>query len=209
MVKVVGFMPRWFCSILLLAFCLPSSAGAAGFQVTPLVGYTFGGEFEDQLTDTKLRLAESANFGLILGYKLDEATTYEVYFSRQRSQLKSNSGVFGSDPIFEVDINYLHFGGTYSYFAENFTPYVSGGLGVTHMQPERGDNETKFSFSVGGGVKLPVTESLALRLEGRGMGTLFDGSGALFCTSGSGCALAVSGNLMWQFTAFTGLEISF
>ena len=77
---------------------------------------------------------------------------------------------------------------------------------MTYLRPERGDSEARFSFNLGGGVKIPLTEHVGLRFEGRALGTLFNGSGSVFC-GGDSCAISVKGDLFWQFTAFTGVVI--
>jgi hypothetical protein len=70
------------------------------------------------------------------------------------------------------------------------------------------DALTKFSLSLGGGVKLFATDRIGLRLEGRWFGTLFNGNGSAFCSSGT-CAINVQGDLFSQFIANAGLIIAF
>ena len=76
------------------------------------------------------------------------------------------------------------------------------------MSPERGNTETKFSFSLGGGIKIPLTEHIGLRVEGRGFGTMFDENSSLFCVNNR-CAVRVEGDVIWQFTGFAGVVFSF
>jgi len=85
---------------------------------------------------------------------------------------------------------------------------VAGGLGLTYLDPEKGNSETEFSFSLGVGIKLMLSEWIGLRFEGRGFGTFTDGNGAVFCSNGY-CAAARSGDMFWQFSAFSGLILAF
>lgn len=197
----------------LLAFSLlffSSAAQAGNIEVTPILGYTFGGGLENTRTGDSLDLAEGESFGIVLGLhdKSRAGSVYELFYSHQETYIKGDGTTFSSDPRLALAIDYFHLGGTYGKEGEQFNPFVSGGLGVTHMSPERGDSETRFSLSLGGGLKVPLTERIGLRFEGRGFGTLFNGSGSFFCVN-SNCAIQVKGNMLWQFTAFTGVVFNF
>ena len=63
------------------------------------------------------------------------------------------------------------------------------------------------SFSIGVGLKWPVTDNVALRLETRALATLYNSNSALFCNGG--CSLTVNGSLFVQAEIFTGVAIKF
>jgi opacity protein-like surface antigen len=201
-----------FAGMVLLAVIIPQPAIAANFEVTPFGGYTWGGQFSDSVTGTALKVDETANYGVMVDFKQDEQTQIELYFSRQNTQLKADNGLFTGNPLFDLDIEYYHVGGTYSPNPNpgKTRPFVVGTLGATHMVPKGSglDALTKFSLSLGGGLKLFATDRVGLRLEGRWFGTLFDGSGSAFCSSGA-CAVQVQGSLFSQFVANAGLIIAF
>jgi opacity protein-like surface antigen len=194
---------------LIAAFC-PLPAIAGDFEITPFAGYTWGGQFSDSVTGTTLEVDETANYGVMVDINQDEQSQIELYFSRQATQLKADQGLFTGDPLFDLDIEYYHLGGTYGTGSEKVRPFLVGTFGVTHMVPQGPglDALTKFSLSLGGGVKLFATDRVGLRLEGRWFGTLFNGSGSAFCTSGT-CAINVQGDLFSQFVANAGLIIAF
>ncbi len=199
-------------AIAFLAVIYPLQANAGNFEVTPFGGYTWGGQFTDSVTGTALKVDETANYGIMADFKQDEQSQIELYISRQNTQLKTNSGLFTGNPLFDLDIEYYHIGGTYNPNPDpgKTRPFVVGTLGATHMVPKGSglNSLTKFSLSLGGGVKLFVTDRVGLRLEGRWFGTLFDGSGSAFCSSGT-CAIQVQGSLFSQFVANGGLIIAF
>jgi len=194
----------------LLAVVVPFSAQAGNFEITPFAGYTGGGQFTDSVTGTTFKVDETDNYGVMLDIKQDEQSQIELYFSHQPTRLKANNGVFTGKPLFDLDIDYYHLGGTYGLGTGNVRPFLVGTLGVTHMTPQGAglDSVTKFSLSLGGGVKLFATEHIGFRIEGRWFGTIFDGSGAVFCTNGA-CAINVQGDLFSQFVANGGLIIAF
>jgi len=197
-------------AVMLVVAFTPLPAMAADFEITPFAGYTWGGEFSDSVTGETLKVDETANYGVMVDFKQDEQSQIELYFSRQATQLKANERLFTGNPLFNLDIEYYHIGGTYGADSGKVRPFVVGTLGVTHMVPQGPglDALTKFSLSLGGGVKLFATDRVGLRLEGRWFGTLFNGSGSAFCSSGA-CAINVQGDLFSQFTTNAGVFITF
>jgi len=202
--------PALLVVVVLMAAFFPLPAFAGNYEITPFVGYTAGGEFSDSETGTTLKVDETSNYGIMVDIKQDEQTQIELYFSRQATRLKTDSGPFTGEPLFDLDIEYYHVGGTYGTGTGKVKPFMVGTLGATHMDPKGAglDSETKLSLSLGGGVKLFATDRVGLRLEGRWFGTLFNGSGSAFCSSGA-CAIHVEGDLFSQFVANAGLIIAF
>jgi len=199
-----------FFLVLLASLSAPARASAGDLEITPIVGYTFGGGFENSANGNSLDLADTENYGVILNLK-DQSKPggfYELLYSHQSTNLKGDGTVFAGAARLHIDIDTLQIGGTYGTEGETVNPFVAAGVGVTHMSPEQGDAETWFSFSLGAGVKIPVTENIGLRIEGRGFATVLDGSGSIFCSNGS-CAIQAQGDLMWQYSAFSGVVFSF
>ncbi len=204
-----------FLTVLLLAFTVVFTSGssyAAEFEVTPLLGYTFGGNFKDSETDETLDFDEGVSYGVILGLR-DQSKAggafYELLYLRQETYLKLENTDFSSSKKFDVDVNYLHFGGRFGpEEGETFNPYVAAGLGVTYFDPQKGDSETKFSFSIGGGVNIPLYKALSLRLEGRGFGTVISNDSSVFCANNQ-CLIKAKGDVLWQFTGFSGVTFTF
>jgi opacity protein-like surface antigen len=199
-------------ALVLMAVWFPLPAAAQNFELTPFAGYTWGGEFSDAVTGDTLKVDENNDYGLMIDFRSDDRAQYELYLCRQSTSLKSSQVLTGS-PHFDLDIVYIHIGGTYTEAEGPVMPYVAGGLGVTHMVPKGPglSTETKFSISIGGGVKFYATDHIGLRLEGRWFGTLFNGSGSVFCASGGGavCAINVQGDLFSQFVANAGVILAF
>ena len=185
-----------------------SGFSGAGVELTPFAGYTFGGSFEEVDTFTGLDVKESESYGIIIDVPNGYDTQFQFFFSHQPTLLKISDGPFSGDPLFDLDIEYFHFGGTYAPNNDNLNFYVSGGVGLTHISPESGDSETNFSLSLGAGFKLFLTDHLGLRIEGRGFGTYYNGSNSIFCNNGN-CTIWISGDMLWQFTVFSGLILRF
>ena len=182
-------------------------------QIIPLYGIRGGGEFIDETTDQKHTLESSEIVGLILSFPYELGKTFEVYYSHQSTQLNS---ITTSEPApnnnvdIPITIDYLHFGGTAPIAADkNLKTFVSGGLGFTYLSPDYtgAQSDLRASFSIGLGLEWPVTERIALRLETRGLATLYNNNSAVFCSGG--CAISVNGNLFLQAEVFAGLGFRF
>jgi opacity protein-like surface antigen len=199
----------WF-SIVYCALFLPVSASAADVEITPFAGYTMGGDFTETTSGTSLSLDDTSNYGIMIDIRQKEESWIELYFSRQQTQLRTDSGFLSGKALFDVDIDYYHIGGTYGTASGTVRPFVVGTFGATHLSP-RGEgltSETKFSLSLGGGVKLALTKHVGLRLDGRWFGTFIGGSGSVFCSSGA-CLINVQGDVISQFTANAGVILAF
>ncbi|MFO7577003.1 MAG: outer membrane beta-barrel protein [Pelovirga sp.] len=198
--------------LLLLAgviFC-PAPAAAGAMTVTPLLGYTFGGDFEQRDTGAAVDLAEGASHGILLNWRDGNrrGAFYELLYHRHETSLNGDGGALAADLDLDLESHYLHFGGTYGKEGGRINPYVAAGLGLTHLDPAQGDAKTRFSFSLGAGVRVPLSARVGLRLEGRGFATYFNDRSAIFCGN-NGCLVELRGDLMWQFTVFSGVSLAF
>src|SRR5512141_359029 len=99
--------------LLAAAFLLSSvlfavEAGAGwGVEITPYAGYAIGGSFEDNTIDTKLDIREGGNFGLVLDLSGSPETQYELFYGFPRTKVTGGGALVG-DPLFDLDIHYLH-----------------------------------------------------------------------------------------------------
>jgi opacity protein-like surface antigen len=182
-------------------------------EVIPLLGFRGGGEFIDTIDDRNRTLESSDIYGLILSWPYERGKNFEVYYSHQSTNLNSIT-ISTPAPDNSVDIpltiDYLHFGGTAPISDEDkLKTFVSGGLGFTYMSPDYtgAQSDLRASLSIGVGLKWPMTDRIALRLETRGLATLYNNNSAIFCSGG--CAISVSGNMFLQGEVFAGLGFKF
>jgi hypothetical protein len=202
--------PLVFAALFLL---IPATARAErGLEITPFAGYAIGGGFEDNTTGTRLDVPSTGSFGLILGLRETHETQYELFYSFQRTELK-NGAISGGAPLFDMDIHYLHLGGTYLFPGEKVRPFLSGGLGLTLFAPDASGLSSKadFSLSLGGGAKIPISNRMGLRIEGRGFLTILPGDTEIFCVSsgGAACTVKVRGDVFGQVQLLTGIYFGF
>jgi opacity protein-like surface antigen len=178
------------------------------FQITPFLGYAFGGDFEDPADGAERGLDEDVNFGVFFDIADDPWRHYEFLYSRQSTQ------VDGAAPI-DMDVQYLHVGGIVSHpDAERVIPYFGLTIGAARFSPDGPDlkDATKLSFSVGGGARIPFTDHFGLRLDLRAFVSLLDEDGSLFCRSGSqgaGCRIVAESDTFVQYSASLGVTFAF
>ena len=198
------------------ALCLSLPAQAADqpreyndFEFTPFVGYMAGGEFEDPTDDSDRDLDADTDFGIIVDAAAEWWRHYEMLYLRQSTQ------VDGVEP-FDMDVQYLQFGGTVSYpdtEAKHVIPYIAMTVGAARFSPDQAglDDETKFALTLGGGLRFPITRNFGVRLDLRAFGTLLDSDGDIFCVSSAGatCRIRVKSDFFLQYSANLGVTVGF
>jgi len=217
--RVVSGRRLGLCS--LAATVLAAAAHAAPqehvneVEITPFGGYVAGGEFEDPGTlpgsadDRDRDVKEDSSFGVIVNFNADSPERqYELLYSKQGTQVE------GVVPL-DLDIEYLQLGGIVN-FTDNprVIPFFGITVGAARFSPDTSglDSETKVAFSIGGGLKVPVTDHIGLRLDTRAFVTLLDTEGNIFCVSSSaaaGCRIRAKSDTFVQFSGMLGLTVGF
>ncbi len=197
---------------LMLLLCSGTAVAAerTHFQVVPFGGLRLGGGFEDAASGEKRDLEESAAFGVALELRVrEEDRWWQLWYSRQATEVKAPDGAI------DVDVEYLHLGGTAPINDEGRVhSYVVGGIGATRLAPSGPglDDAVKFSASLGLGLKVPLSERVALRLEARGYLTVVDSDTSIFCKvefGEGGCAFVTSGSSLFQAELSAGIAFGF
>jgi opacity protein-like surface antigen len=183
------------------------------FSLTPFGGYTFGGEFKDAEDSVSVEVDDAAHMGLIFNIREGANTQWEIFYSRQQSEADT-AEVSPTQPVVELDIQYLHIGGTYVADGNRARPFLAATIGGTRFDPDplTFDSENFFSFGVGAGWYVAATERLDFRLEGRVLGTFLRSDTELFCETGPNenvCAIAADSELYWQFQTSLGFAFRF
>lgn len=191
----------------------PPGTELAPFSLTPFGGYTFGGTFKDAEDTLEVEVDDAAHFGLIFNIRESANTQWEIFYSRQQSDADT-ALVSPSQPLVDIDIHYLHIGGTYVADGGRARPYLAATVGGTRFDPGplTFDSENFFSFGIGGGWYISASERLDLRLEARALGTFLRSDTALFCQTGPDenvCALVAASDMFWQLQTSAGFSFRF
>ena len=195
---------------LLITALIPSTTNAEGVDLVIFTGLRGGGEFEDELTGAELKIKEAQTLGIVVDIPTKKGSYWEFYYSRQPTKITTTEP-FSSGSLFDIDVEYLHFGGKSYINRENGT-FLVGTIGATHFTPKTSglDSETKFSLGLGTGIEFGGDSNIGLRLEGRAFGTFLDSSGAIFCGGSSGgCTIITTSSVLWQLELNVGLVFRF
>ena len=179
-------------------------------EITPLIGYRFGGDFNTS-TDAvhnRIELSEEISYALLTAWSFDRKRQGEFLVSHYDTNFSSSDDFSASNT--GLGITYAHLGGNVP-ISEGIVPlFVSGGFGLSHFNPEESklNSETRFSINVGLGSKIFLTENISFRLDSRIYGTFFNSDSAIFCDVDT-CAVYISSDMWFQSEVSAGLTFSF
>ena len=150
-----------------LASFAPVAAQQLDSEFTVFGAYRFGGEISLDESDAVYKAKDSPSFGLIWNKRYERNTEWEVFFSRQQTEVELSDPLLAS-PLIDVELYTLQLGGTYLWDGDGIRPYLAMTLGGTHIKEDAGSGEsdTFISGSLGLGLKLRSTERWGFRKDG-------------------------------------------
>lgn len=174
--------------VLLFTLLAAAASGAATAQVregtveiSPFAGYLFGGEFESgstSLFDFEVEADDDATFGIRVGYNLTDTFQMEFQASRTETEFVTDDDELfdPSDESFgDLTIDYFMGYGTFNFGRRRAVPYITIGAGVARLDPDvpgrNARRDTRFTGSLGVGVKAFVNPHFGFRFDGRGYAT--------------------------------------
>ena len=203
---------RLLCGAAVAAWllCSPVLSHAQVVEVTPFIGYRFGGGFFERITEQPVDLDGARTLGAAVNVKLKgDGSFVEALFTRQEARLSSPAGLFAPPTDWRITVDHWAGGGLQEFGTNRYArPFLTGLLGLTRYAAE-GDNEIRFTVSAGGGVKLMPVSHFGVRLDGRVFATFADVEGrAIACTPGF-CLVAFDADIVWQTEFSAGLVVAF
>ena len=201
-----------YLAFFLLFISITASANeSSNVEITPLVGYRFGGDFnatkdEADIT-TNITLNEDTSFGFLLVWDYDKKRQGELLISHYTSPFSQTMDLARNN---NLAITYAHIGGNVPIYDGIVPLFVTGGLGLTHFSPEDTllSNETRFSLNIGLATKITVSDHISLRFGGRVYATFFNSDSQIFCNEDN-CAISISSELWVQSEVNTGITFVF
>lgn len=177
-----------FRVFLVLVFAVGVATAAVGqiregtVEISPYAGYLFGGEFArgtTSLFNFKVDADDDATYGIRVGYNLTDNFEMEFQASRTETAFVSDDSdeLFGSDQpeLGDLTIDYFMGYGTFNFGHRRAVPYITLGAGVARLDPDvpgtAARRDTRFTGSLGIGVKAFVNPHFGFRFDGRGYAT--------------------------------------
>jgi hypothetical protein len=196
---------------ILTVFAVPAVAKQAlNVEITPLIGYRFGGDFNTskEQVHNRVELSEETSYGFITAWSFDSKRQGEFLISHYNSDFSQSDDFSASNT--GLGITYAHLGGNVPIADGPIPIYFTGGFGLTHLAPKDNalSDETRFSINVGLASKIPLSENLSLRLDGRVYGTFFNSDSAIFCDVET-CAIYISSDIWVQSEVSVGITYRF
>ncbi len=162
---------------------LTISAQQRSVQLTPTVGFNWSGSIDIEerafrQRDYPVGIDGGGSYGLRLDFPMSDAFSIQLLALRQDTQLDDGQGLFGEDPSFivppgtndllDVDITYLHAGLVWHLTQSMYQPYLAASAGIGIVDPALSlESDEGFSVSVGGGLKMHLSERLGLLFDVR------------------------------------------
>lgn len=166
------------CATFLVLAALPAAAqpgagaGHSKVDLTLFAGYRLDGDVQGDFIDygRDLQVDEGEVFGLTLDFALNRNMQIQLLANRQDTELLFDDGLFtGRTTVAGLTLTTVHVGFVYQWTPGQVHPYVVASGGVTNIEPDLPgtSSDSRLSASLGGGVKLKLSDVIGLRLEGR------------------------------------------
>lgn len=197
------------------------------FEFQPFGGFTVSGGIpltaDDNTTHGSISVNSSHNIGATFGVNFNVLDAVEGYWRRQftEGRLPPEIAVpVSSDSLtpFDLKIDQYHINFLHHYMVSDprALPYVIAGLGVTtYFANDNGQSNSmsRFSFSLGGGIKYFLTGHVGFRGEARWAPTLLTASdGGFWCSiggAGANCVVHLKTTLQNQLDLTGGIVFRF
>jgi hypothetical protein len=172
------------------------------FDLTPLVGYrtsmSFPTEQIGQQASPHLILNAKPSYGMAVGVRLDEENLVEFRWATQDTHVHMENGAAFLEEKVQLDQFHLDF--THEYILDEWPrwarPFVIGSIGATHVGGTS-TSFTRFSFGLGGGVKVYFSRHFGLRMQGEWLPLVVNPVVTRVICAG-GCVLHLSAALVSQ-----------
>lgn len=180
------------------------------YDVALFVGYRTSMSFplEPHVTgmSPSIVLDASPSYGVSFGVRLPhrDEDLIEVRWARQDSYLHSED-IALQPPRERITLDQFHGDFSHEPLIEDWPwwakPYVLASVGATHVSGTA-FSFTRFSFGIGGGIRLYVTRHIGFKLQAEWLPVFADPQIAVVC--GGGCLAHVGGTVASQGEVFAG-----
>lgn len=167
----------------------------AQIDITPFVGWQFGSKA--RFFEGEINLTSNVNYGVVADIAIHDGMQLELYYSR--SQMDAEWRPFSPIYVnllprnFKVDIHYFQVGGLKYIQRGNIEPFGVFTLGAVwfdgyeeNITMDNLVDVTRFAISLGGGVRVFVSEKVGLRLQARMLLPMYFNGVGLWAGGGTG-----------------------
>jgi hypothetical protein len=181
------------------------------FEITPFVGYHFGGKI--RVRDGDINIKDNVGYGFIVDVSVRPGAQVEFLYSHQPTELSLKQYSSGTkDVLTDAAMDYWQLGGLVEFYDAGIAkPFGTLTLGLTHLNPKDVGygSEVRFSFGLGGGAKVQPSTHIGFRFDARLLLTYIAGGSGIWCGVPGGCWVTLGGEMMGQVQLNAGLMIAF
>lgn len=178
---------------------LKQTTSRPGFELTPMAGYFIGGSVK--FYEGRLKIKDNLSYGFVAGLPVSSGTTIEFSYISMSSTAEwrpyfSYEGKYPSRN-FGMNVSYFNLGGIRTIpLAERVKGFGGLRFGAAYFNSTASDIDDlwRFQVSLGGGLKVFLTDRLGIRFQGNFHIPLVLSGAGLFCGiggGGSGCDVSV------------------
>ena len=162
------------------------------FDFTPFMGYRTSMSFpvEPHVTGMNPRVVVDASpsYGVSLGVRLREEDLVEVRWARQDSYIRSED-LAPQPPRQRMILDQFHGDFSHEPLVEDWPswakPFVMASVGATHVSNSTNVSFTRFSFGIGGGIRLYASRHFGFKVQAEWLPVVADPKVSFVC--GGGC----------------------
>jgi opacity protein-like surface antigen len=180
------------------------------FEIAPFIGYLFTGNL--QTLDGELKIDNSFNYGMALDIRISDDLLIELLYNRTDTGVGLRKEYYNTtDYLFDMSVEYFQAGVQVETETGQFRPFAAFTIGATDFNPKESnyENDWKFSFTAGGGIKYYFTDNLGVRLQWRFLVPIYFSSASIFCNDGYCGIFITGGTYLLQYDLTAGLIVSF
>lgn len=176
------------------------------WEVTPLFGYrtniSFATDAENDVP-SKITFEGGAAFGLAFGGRINDEDVIEFRWTRQDAHVRFSPEL---TPSSQLKIDQFHLDFSHEYEIEEWPrarPYVMASIGMTRFSGTATFGSfTRFSFGMGGGLKVFPTTHVGLKVQAQWLPVVFNPQTTAYCVTG--CVIRFGGKLGSQAEVTAG-----
>ena len=184
------------------------------FDLTPFIGYRTNMSFpiDPHISGTNptVILDSNPSYGVSFGFRLHEDDVIEMRWARQDSYVHAEN-ISPRPPRQRVLLDQFHGDFSHEYSLEEMPkwakPFVMASLGGTHLSGGSDINFTRFSFGIGGGIRVYASRHFGFKVQAEWVPVLIDPHVAFIC--GGDCVIHVGGTVSSQGEVLVGPLLRF
>jgi len=198
-------MHRLALPILLLAITATPLAAQSGIELTPTVGYRFGGTVASE-TGT-FSADPNLAWGATLGFRVKRDGLVEFVYSRQSTGIQFDPDTAGKVSVGDGSIEYFQVGGALEFGQNEKTmPYFALTVGGTRFASKSANygDDWRFSWGAALGFKTYLSQHVGLRAQARLWMSTLSSDSDFWCTLPGGCVIVASNGVFFTQGELSG-----